>query len=284
MTTRRTACRDADARAPSMESRQLLPFRRDVITEICPDGKRRQFEIVLPNSSLTLQEDAEWCLVRHLGSWEHLRFQDSARIYRIPGLYEQLFCEGLQCRSASVACQGLMAQVATAGDMPSALRVLDVGAGIGLMGEELRRTGVQVLTGVDVLQEAAEAAQRDRPGVYTAYHVLNLADVSETQRQQLLAQKFNCLTCITIVGLSISPTVFQVGLNLIEDGGWVVFNIKETSWQNPERSGLAQFLQKLVSTGHLSVRLQKRYAHRLSTSGKPICYLLLVTRKSVDQS
>lgn len=35
----------------------------------------------------------------------------------------------------------------------------------------LRRTGVQVLTGVDVLPEAAEAVLRDRPGVYLPVHL-----------------------------------------------------------------------------------------------------------------
>ena len=40
------------------------------------------------------------------------------------------------------------------------LRVLDVGAGNGMVGEELDRMGAKHIVGVDIIPEAAEAAQR----------------------------------------------------------------------------------------------------------------------------
>ena len=57
------------------------------------------------------------------------------------------------------------------------LRVLDVGAGNGMVGEELDRMGARHIVGVDIIPEAKEAAERDRPGVYDDYFVVDLTDV-----------------------------------------------------------------------------------------------------------
>jgi len=43
-------------------------------------------------------------------------------------------------------------------------RVLDLGAGNGIMGEVLKKHGVARLIGVDIIAEAKEAVIRDRPG------------------------------------------------------------------------------------------------------------------------
>ncbi len=45
------------------------------------------------------------------------------------------------------------------------LRVLDLGAGNGVVGEELKKRGVSRLVGVDIITEAQAATERDRPGV-----------------------------------------------------------------------------------------------------------------------
>ena len=52
---------------------------------------------------------------------------------------------------------------------PSDLRVLDLGAGNGIVAERLTEAGVGHIVGVDLLEEAAQAAERDRPDAYDDY-------------------------------------------------------------------------------------------------------------------
>jgi predicted TPR repeat methyltransferase len=56
------------------------------------------------------------------------------------------------------------------------LRVLDLGAGTGVVGELLRGLGFDELIGLDALPAARAACRRDRPGVYGEYLVGDLAD------------------------------------------------------------------------------------------------------------
>lgn len=53
-------------------------------------------------------QDQEWCeLVHSDGTAERLRFHDYDRIFSVPGRYEQLFYEELECNSP-VVVRGLL--------------------------------------------------------------------------------------------------------------------------------------------------------------------------------
>ena len=70
---------------------------------------------------------------------------------------------------------GLPAEQLAAADVdPATLTALDVGAGNGLVGEQIDRLGVPAIVGVDIIEEAAAAAARDRPTVYNDYVVCDL--------------------------------------------------------------------------------------------------------------
>jgi SAM-dependent methyltransferase len=139
-----------------------------------PDPPR----IALPDPSESYGQDAEWCLVEAEDGWSEVRFHDYDRIYRIPGLYERLFYDILRCCSPRVVCGMLRAELDRAGVDPSTLRVLDLGAGNGIVGAELRSAGVSRIVGVDIIPEAREAALRDRPDVYEDYHVVDMTGAS----------------------------------------------------------------------------------------------------------
>lgn len=53
----------------------------------------------------------------------------------------------------------------------SDLADLDLGAGNGMVGEALVDRGVESVIGIDIIEEAAAAADRDRPHVYDDYIV-----------------------------------------------------------------------------------------------------------------
>jgi predicted TPR repeat methyltransferase len=98
-----------------------------------------------------------------------IRFHDYSEIYRVPGLYEQLFYDRLKCSSPNKVTAILQSALDQSEENLSELRVLDLGAGNGMMGEELKKHGVSRLVGVDIIEEAHDATIRDRPDLYDAY-------------------------------------------------------------------------------------------------------------------
>src|SRR3546814_7011235 len=109
------------------------------------------------NFSSQPESDVYFLLDHEDGRSEHIRFHDYDSIYGIPGLYEQIFYERLKCDSPRFLAQLLNQVLAQSGDDLNRQRVLDFGAGNGMMGEELARYGVSRLVGADI-SAAAEAA------------------------------------------------------------------------------------------------------------------------------
>ncbi len=241
-------------------------------------------KVLFPDRNPAVSQDQEWCLIAKDGCWQRVRFHDYAQVYRIPGLYEELFCNQLKCMSPFVVCRQLEMDLLAAGTMPSELRVLDLGAGNGMVGEELRQAGAGVVVGADILPEAAQAAERDRPGVYSEYYVLDLAKPTDDQRARLAEYHFNCLTCVAALGFGdIPPEAFVAAFNLIEENGWIAFNIKEEFVTNPQRSRFARLIETMVAEGALSVLSRRRYRHRFSKAGEALYYMAFVGRKTAGR-
>jgi hypothetical protein len=100
--------------------------------------------------------------------------------------------------------------------------------------------GAEFLVGVDIIDEAAKATERDRPGFYDNYHVVDMTALNEGQRRELAGYRFNTLTCVAALGFGDIPTrAFVAAYNLIQPGGWIAFNIKEDFLTNGDRSGHA---------------------------------------------
>jgi SAM-dependent methyltransferase len=239
--------------------------------------------IALPEPGLRFSQDDEWCVARIDGAWRELRFHDYSRLYEVEGLYERLFYDILKCESPFTVRRILASVLASEQVPPQMLRVLDLGAGNGIMGQELVRMGVEKVVGVDILSEAATAAQRDRPGIYADYIVVDLCDPPPDERARLAAQRFNCLTCVAALGFGdIPPRAFREAFNVVVDGGWIAFTLKEEFLNGSDSSGFARLVEAAVQEGLLELREQRRYRHRLSTAGEPLHYVAMVGRKTRD--
>jgi hypothetical protein len=239
--------------------------------------------IALPEPALRLEQDSEWCVARIDGEWEQVRFHDYDRIYDVEGLYERIFYDVLRCESPAVIRRALADQLEAEAEDPDDLRALDLGAGNGIMGEELIAAGADCVVGVDIIPEAAEAAERDRPGVYDAYEVCDMTDLDDGERERLAGYEFNCLTCVAALGFGdIPPGAFSEAFNLVEAGGWAAFNIKEDFLDGGSSSGFADLIQHGIERGLLDVRHRERYRHRDATDGAPIHYVAFVARKVAD--
>ncbi|AXB42987.1 class I SAM-dependent DNA methyltransferase [Amycolatopsis albispora] len=240
-------------------------------------------QIRLPERPEEIDQDAEYCSVLLDGEWVDIRFHDYDRIYRIHGLYEQLFHEILDCRSPDVIAKLLKEQLQRDGYDAEGLRVLDLGAGNGLVGEQLRTIGVGHLVGADIIPEAAEAARRERPEVYDAYHVGDVTAPSEETAAALAAAKFNTMVCVAALGYAdIPPSAFRAAFNLVSDGGWIAFTIKDRFLTDEDTSGFAGLIKTCQDNGVLEVRATERYRHRLNISGEPLHYVAVVGTKHAD--
>ena len=251
-----------------------------------PGGARTapSLRVEFPGDEL-LDQDVEWCRVTVGGKTREIRFHDYDRIYAIPGLYEFLFYERLKCCSPRVVRELLEDELREEDVDPGSLRVLDLGAGNGMVGEELAELGVESIVGIDLLPEAAAAAQRDRPGVYEGYHVLDLTALSDETRSELRAHSFNSLVTVAALGFGdIPPLAFAEAFNLVADGGWIAFNIKEHFLDDGEPTGFSRLIGKLLETGVIDQRAERVYTHRLATNGDALDYVAIAGVKQADVS
>lgn len=288
-----------------------------------------RLDIRFPQRGLKdVPQDDEWC---ELVEGEHvtpIRFHDYAQVFSIPGLYNQLFGgpdSETKCISPQVMAGLLREQlplILQSGDRQGSgqqqqqhreggrprLRVLDLGAGNGMMGEEIRALargyeGGALLAGdstrivgLDILPEARAAAERERPGVYDAYVA---ADITEYVKEApgdpaeaiLFAQGFNVLTVVSSLAFGDgSVRAFKAAVSLVDEGGLLVFNLKQDFFGPVDPvhgvegaatngNGFSGLIQNAVDKGYLSVVAKRRYCHRYSVTGEPLYYVAVVAVK-----
>jgi len=242
------------------------------------------FEIQFPQRDRDeVEQDEEWCEVRLAGQRRQIRFHDYAEIYAWRGLYEQLFYDELKCDSPRTVCSLLAEQLDSEGIDPAELRVFDVGAGNGMVGEQLAGIKAGSAVGVDIIQAAAEATDRDHPDVYEDYFVLDLTDIPPDTLEDLQGRRFNCMTSVAALGFGdIPPDAFAAAFNLVEDGGHVAFNIKEDFMAQADDSGFSGLIRDALEDGTIELERDRRYRHRLSVTGEPLHYLAMVAEKRRD--
>jgi SAM-dependent methyltransferase len=241
-------------------------------------------QVRFPNASDGgLSQDEEWCEVLLDGHWQRIRFHDYGTIYDIPGLYEHLFYERLKCQSPSVVAELLAGCVEDDGREPAAISVLDLGAGNGMVGEALADRGFGDIAGVDISPEAGDAVDRDRPGVYADYYVCDLLDPPADIRHELEDARIGAMTSVAALGFGdVPPEVFGAAFELIGDGGWVAFTIKEDFLDDADRSGFADLIGDLLASGAIEEKGRRRYRHRLDVHGNPLHYVAIAGIKNAD--
>jgi len=245
----------------------------------------RRYRIQFPRSDVkSLAQDEAWFyLVEPDGSRNRIRFHDYDRIYSRPGLYEQVFYDRLKCNSPTKVTEILKTALDQSRENFAELRVLDLGAGNGLMGEAMKRFGVARLIGVDIIDEARTAMERDRPHVYDAYFVTDFCKLGDAEREEFQGWSLNCLTTVAALGFGdIPPLAFMEAFNLIQPDGWVALNIRNTFLESRDESGFSRMIRELIFSDYLHIYHLERYRHRLSIEGVPLYYFAIAGRKIAD--
>ena len=211
------------------------------------------------------------------------RFHDYSEIYKRPGLYEQVFYDRLKCNSPAKVSEILQQAVRASDRLFSQMRVLDLGAGNGMMGEELKHVGVARMIGADIIPEAMEATYRDRPGVYDEYYVEDFTNLSDKNKEDLSDWGINCFTTVAALGFGdIPPKAFYQGLSFVQNGGFVAFNIKKTFLDHSDQTGFSRLIRELLFSEYLTLHHLELYRHRLSMDGQPLYYYAVVAEKTAD--
>ena len=238
-----------------------------------------QNRLRLPPQGERMPQDAEWCEIREAGGWRRVRFHDYGEIFERPGLYEYLFYDLLACQSPRRVV-GLLAEVRAELEGKEPLRVIDFGAGNGLVGKELRRIGAAEAVGVDILKEARAAAQRDLPGVYSDYLVADMTQPDAGVERRLRLLRPNALTCVAALGFGdIPPAAYHRAAGYVAIGGLLAFNIKEEFLDARYTYGFSEMMRRMLNDGIVRLEATRRYRHRLSASGDPIYYTAMVATK-----
>jgi SAM-dependent methyltransferase len=241
-----------------------------------PSRYRLQFP---PEQEHDLAQDEAYFNLIEEGTTRRILFHDYDRIFSKPGLYEQLFYERLKCISPKKVSELLHNSLTSEWVSCSELRVLDLGAGNGMMAEKLRNLGVARIVGADILPEARDAAYRDRPTAYDDYVVADFTKLSIDRREELTEWHFDCLTSVAALGFGdIPPKAFFTAMKFLRTDGWVAFNIKETFLDHSDDTGFSRFIRELIFSEYLDVYQLERYTHRLSMEGIALKYFALVGR------
>jgi predicted TPR repeat methyltransferase len=176
---------------------------------------------------------------------------------------------------------GLLAEVRReARGASGPLHAIDLGAGNGIVAEDLRKIGAEKIVGIDILPEARQAALRDRPRVYTDYLVADLCDASPEVLGRIRELRPNALICVAALGFGdIPPAAYHQAASLVQNGGLLAFNIKEEFLDERYTYGFSELIRRMVNEKVARIEATRRYCHRLSASGKPIFYTAMVATK-----
>jgi hypothetical protein len=215
---------------------------------------------------------AERITVHHQdGRVEELRLHDYARLYALPGVYEQIVTEDLGCQSPEAVAQFLIAALEDHGRDRAAARVLDIAAGNGVSGEALLAAGVTPVLGTDIVPQARDAALRDRPDVYGEYLTLDLTALSDEQGAAIRALRANALTCVAPVGDrpgQVPPAALAAAARLLA-GDAIVVHLHDPRHDDPDPVTEAFWRRELPGAVEVTRLDHRRYLHRFTVSGGP---------------
>lgn len=254
-----------------------MTHRRGASSALRPEWANR---VRLPSADKRVEQDEEWCELEEQGRWRRLRFHSYAEIFERPGLYEHLFYGLLKCCSPERVSAMIEQTLKESGGRMSDHRVLDLGAGNGMLGEELKARGVAEVLGIDLLPEAKAATERDRPRVYSDYLVGDLVAYGPDLRAKIAEFSPTMLCCVAALGFGdIPPRAWFNAVSAVKSGGLVAFNIRSDFLDTRYAFGFSELVRRMTSTNILRIEAMQRYKHRLNISGEPLWYTAIVATK-----
>ncbi|MDL5157832.1 hypothetical protein [Actinomycetospora termitidis] len=217
------------------------------------------------------RQGEEQFLLHADGDTQRVVLHDYATVYAVPGLYEEVVQRQLECASPATVADVLVEAAASVDVAPGALRAFDLGAGNGVVGEELVARGVTVVVGADGIPEARDAAHRDRPGLYDHYLVGERLESAEVARL-VTEERLNALVAAGAVGEGHVPVDALGELwSTFPSGSVLALTLKDGEHDH-DVADVDAWLARTSDTGTV---VRRRFRHRLSMAGNELYYVVL---------
>jgi len=245
--------------------------------------KQGSFTIYVPENREDFEQGEEQIIVNYKDDNEKICFHDYDKIYNIPGLYEEVFQNRMQCRTPDVIIETLEEMAEKYQEFfNNGLRIFELGAGNGVIGERLSRLNCEFLYGVDIIPEAKKAAMRDRPETYSDYHIIDMCSPDKCDMEDLRGLDFNTLIIGSALGFNdIPPEALINAFNLIADDGIIIFNIKDDYVSDDDYSGFNVLIKTLEDECMDNFR-SRLYCHRKLLNGSSVYYRAISGQKIKD--
>ena len=200
---------------------------------------------------------------------------DYAALYAVPGLYEAVYVEHLRSGSPALLVEALGEILPP--DARHGRRVLDVGAGTGLVGEHLVGAGFPPVWAVDLEPASSVAVLRDRPDCHRDARALDLLALDDADRAWLDEVAPDVVTVSGAVGFGHLPAAaFSVLLDLLPPGGLLAVTVAPELAVSPELADHAAVLLGPSST----VLARREGVHRRNGTGARLPVHALVLERT----
>ena len=237
------------------------------------------YDVLYEAPESTRQSD-EFFLATVDGKRRRYNIHDYDTLYAIPWLYDIALYHALVCRTPTEMSAAIDRVWTDENVDRASLRTLELGAGSGAFGHELRKLGVGRLEAIDISKPAALAAGRDRPGLYDAYHVDDLTALGPETRSKLEAAEFNVVAMASATGWGnhIPLAGFERAFELLQPEGWFIFHVKPND-PDPECIELCAWIDRMAREGELRQAYRASHFHRKSSNGQDIHYDVVIGAK-----
>lgn len=218
-----------------------------------------------------------WC--DDTGRQVETGLHDYAALYQVPGLYEATYFRWLGGRAPQLLAEAL-AQVVSPRERPDR-QVLDVGAGTGVVGEQLAAVGFLRMAGTDLEPASERAIRRDRAQHYQHLRTMDLTSPTDDDQAWLRTLSPQIITVVGAIGFGHLPVDALAALTgVLPPGGLLALTVALGFEQHPE---LAEHSALLLGPAYRRLaRLEG--LHRQTADGARLeIAALVLERTRVDQ-
>ena len=122
------------------------------------------------------------------------------------------------------------------------VRILDLGCGTGMVGEELNRRGYKNIDGVDICGALVDKAKEK--GLYTKLTVGEMAS-EDSKKLNVAADQYGAAVCAGVFTIGhVKGKGFDDFLHILKSGGIACFTVRKTAWDD-KVYGFVEKMEKL---------------------------------------
>ena len=200
---------------------------------------------------------------------------DYAALYQVPGLYEATYLVRLGGRAPHLLIKTL-AEVVPRRER-AVLQVLDVGAGTGVVGEQLTAVGFRRIAGTDVEPASEWAVLRDRAELYQDLRTIDLTGLSEDDLRWLRTVAPQVVTVAGAVGFGhLQVDAFAALTRMLPVGGLLALTVAHGFEHDPE---LADHATLLLGPAY-RLRTRRDGLHRQTAEGARLDVVALILERT----